>query len=144
MGINIYTSHVLNDEWDKKGIANTISLYATFPIPQRDQSSFSLYASAKRINVNAANPEADSGELNQIIAKHDPDTFVDLQNNKHVIDSTIEGNGKEAVVWFMEHVCVQLKKNSAHAVIKEINGSQAVVEFDDKSTQTVRHGDVQW
>lgn len=85
----VYTSHVLNGEWDEEGIANTISLYATFPIPQRNQSSISLYASAKRNNFKTANPDADSGKLNQIIAKHDPDTIVDLHNDKHVIDSTI-------------------------------------------------------
>ena len=47
-----------------------------------------------------------------------------------------------AAVWFMERVCVQVKSNNAQAVIKEINGSQAVVELEDKSTLTVQHGEV--
>ena len=81
------------------------------------------------------------GETDSVV-KHDPDTFVDLHNDNNVMDSTIEGTGEDAAVWFMERVCVQLKKNSAQAVIKEINGSQAVVEFEDKSTQTVRNGEV--
>ena len=82
------------------------------------------------------------GETDSVVKQHDPDTFVDLHNDNNVMDSTIEGTGEDAAVWFMERVCVQLKKNSAQAVIKEINGSQAVVEFEDKSTQTVRNGDV--
>jgi transcription elongation factor SPT5 len=81
------------------------------------------------------------GETDSVV-KHDPDTFVDLHNDNNVMDSTIEGTGEDAAVWFMERVCVQLNKNSAQAVIKEINGSQAVVEFEDKSTQTVRNGEV--
>jgi len=44
--------------------------------------------------------------------------------------------------WFMERVCVQVKSNNVQAVIKEINGSQAVVELEDKSTLTVQHGEV--
>lgn len=58
------------------------------------------------------------------------------------LDSTIDGTGEEVAVWFMERVCVQLKKNNAQAVIKDINGSQAVVELEDKTTQTVRNGEV--
>ena len=42
----------------------------------------------------------------------------------------------------MERVCVQLKKSNVQAVIKEINGSQAMVELEDNSTQTVRNGEV--
>jgi len=72
--------------------------------------------------------------------KQDPDTFGGMHDS--TMDSTIEGTGEEASVWFMERVCVQLKKNNAQAVIKDINGSQAVVELEDNSTQTVRNGDV--
>ena len=73
--------------------------------------------------------------------KQDPDTgFGGMHDNN--LDSTIDGTGEEAAVWFMERVCVQLKKNSAQAVIKDINGSQAVVELEDKTTQTVRNGEV--
>ena len=60
----------------------------------------------------------------------------------NTLDSTIDGTGEEAAVWFMERVCVQLKNNNAQAVIKDINGSQAVVELEDKTTQTVRNGEV--
>lgn len=81
------------------------------------------------------------GETESVV-KHDPDTFVDLHTDNNVMDSTIEGTGEEAAIWFMERVCVQLKKNNAQAVIKEINGSQAVVELEDKSIQTVRNGEV--
>lgn len=58
------------------------------------------------------------------------------------MDSTIDGNGEEAAAWFMERVCVQLKSNQAVAVIKEINGPNAVVELEDKTTQNVRNSDV--
>mmetsp|Transcript_39767 Transcript_39767/g.119560 ORF Transcript_39767/g.119560 Transcript_39767/m.119560 type:complete len:1121 (+) Transcript_39767:451-3813(+) len=51
--------------------------------------------------------------------------------------------GEEAAVWFMERVCVQLKKDDAPAVIKEIGSNNtAVVELEDKSTVTVRAGEV--
>ena len=42
-----------------------------------------------------------------------------------------------APVWFMERVCVQLKKNAAAAVIKEINGNMAVIELEDHTHLTV-------
>ena len=46
-------------------------------------------------------------------------------------------------VWFMERVCVELKSDNRHAVIKEINADKtAVVELEDKSTQTVRVDEV--
>jgi transcription elongation factor SPT5 len=66
-------------------------------------------------------------------------TYVDLRTDNNVTDSTVEDTGEEAAVWFMERVCVQVKKNNAQAVIKEINGSQAVVELEEKSIQTVRN-----
>lgn len=58
------------------------------------------------------------------------------------VDTTIEGTGEEAAVWFMERVCVQMKNNNANAVIKEINGSSAVVELEDGSNSTIRNGEV--
>jgi transcription elongation factor SPT5 len=64
-----------------------------------------------------------------------------MHGDSGVVDSTIEG-GEETAVWFMERVCVQLKQNNAEAVIKEINGSMALVELEDKTTTTVRNGDV--
>jgi transcription elongation factor SPT5 len=47
-----------------------------------------------------------------------------------------------APVWFMERVCVQLKKNSMTAVIKEINGSMAVIELEDHTTMNVGSSEV--
>lgn len=90
------------------------------------------------LDITARTPNI--GETESVI-KHDSDTF-DSRDETNVMDSTIDGNGEEAAVWFMERVCVQLKTNSAHAVIKEINGGQAVVELEDMSTLTVRNGDV--
>jgi len=78
----------------------------------------------------------------QSLIKQDDDPYVAMHTETSVMDSAMEGSGEDAAVWFMERVCVQLKKNSAQAVIKEINGSQAVVELEDKSTQTVRNGEV--
>jgi transcription elongation factor SPT5 len=47
----------------------------------------------------------------------------------------------ETPVWFMERVCVQMKSNEQPAVIKDINADKsAVIELGDKSTQTVRVG----
>ena len=44
--------------------------------------------------------------------------------------------------WFMERVCVQLKKNGANAVIRAIPGSQAMVEMEDRSTLLVRNDEI--
>lgn len=79
-----------------------------------------------------------TGEAESMV-KHDPDGYG---NDAGGMDTAMEGSGEEAAVWFMERVCVQLKKNTAQAVIKEINGSMAVVEMEDKSTLTVRNGEV--
>ena len=43
------------------------------------------------------------GETESVV-KHDPDTFVDLHTDNNAMDSTIEGTGEEAAVWFMERV----------------------------------------
>mmetsp|Transcript_2900 Transcript_2900/g.6155 ORF Transcript_2900/g.6155 Transcript_2900/m.6155 type:complete len:1188 (-) Transcript_2900:90-3653(-) len=73
--------------------------------------------------------------------KQEPDTYDHMHHDGGAM-GTIEGTGEEAAVWFMERVCVQLKQNDKHGVIKDINGSTAVVELEDKSTLTVRHGEV--
>lgn len=56
---------------------------------------------------------------------------------------TADGDAAETPVWFMERVCVQLKTNDDSAVIKEVTSdSTALVELEDKSTKTVRVGEV--
>lgn len=56
---------------------------------------------------------------------------------------TADGDAAETPVWFMERVCVQLKSNDGAAVIKEVTSdSTALVELEDKSTKTVRVGEV--
>lgn len=67
------------------------------------------------------------------------------RNNGGMDASAVGGGGDaSAAVWFMERVCVLLKQNNnAEAVIKEINGDgTALVELEDKSTMTVRGGEV--
>jgi transcription elongation factor SPT5 len=50
---------------------------------------------------------------------------------------------EEAPVWWMERVCIQTKSGDKTASIKEINANgTAVVELEDKSTTTLRPGDV--
>ena len=57
--------------------------------------------------------------------------------------TAMEAGREEPAVWFMDRVCVQLKKNNALAVIKEINGGTGVVDLeDDCSSVTVRPGEV--
>jgi len=58
--------------------------------------------------------------------------------------SQLEGGtvDEDAPIWFKERVCVQLKKYNCQAFIKNVNGSQAVVELNNSSTQTVCHEDV--
>lgn len=73
--------------------------------------------------------------------KQEPSGYSHMHGDSGAMDSAIEG-GEETAVWFMERVCVQLKQSNAEAVIKEINGSMAIVELEDKSTTTVRNGDV--
>eukprot|EP00934_Nitzschia_sp_Nitz4_P005032 Nitzschia sp. Nitz4//scaffold323_size20210//10282//13780//NITZ4_008694-RA/size20210-snap-gene-0.1-mRNA-1//1//CDS//3329547873//5022//frame0 len=56
---------------------------------------------------------------------------------------THDADSGETAVWFMERVCVQMKGDERPAVIKEINADKsAVVEFPDKSTESVRVADV--
>ena len=74
--------------------------------------------------------------------KQEPTGYGHMHGDSGVVDSTIEGNGEETAVWFMERVCVQIKQNNAEAVIKEVNGSMALIELGDKTTTTVRNGDV--
>ena len=74
--------------------------------------------------------------------KQEPDAYDHMHHDTGAIGTTIEGSDEEAAVWFMERVCVQLKRNDAHAIIKEINGSTALVELEDKSMVTVRNGEV--
>ena len=74
--------------------------------------------------------------------KQEPTGYGHMHGDSGVVDSTIEGNGEETAVWFMERVCVQIKQNNTEAVIKEINGSMALIELGDKTTTTVRNGDV--
>ena len=45
--------------------------------------------------------------------------------------------GEDSAVWFMERVCVQVKATGRAAVIKEINGKTAVIEYEDKSTDSL-------
>jgi transcription elongation factor SPT5 len=56
---------------------------------------------------------------------------------------TADGDAAETPVWFMERVCVQLKSNEDSAVIKEVTSdNSALVELEDKTTRTVRVGEV--
>lgn len=56
---------------------------------------------------------------------------------------THEESGGDTAVWFMERVCVQLKSDDRAAVIKDISADKtALVELEDKSTQSVRVDDV--
>lgn len=48
------------------------------------------------------------------------------------------GDDEETPVWFMERVCVQIKGQSANAVIKEINNKTATVELEDKTSKSLR------
>ena len=48
------------------------------------------------------------------------------------------GDDEENPVRFMERVCVQIKGQSVHAVIKEITNKTATVELEDKSTRNLR------
>ena len=51
-------------------------------------------------------------------------------------------DGEEAPVWFMERVCVELKKDKSKAVIKETNNNVAVVELEEKNTtETINASD---
>jgi len=63
-------------------------------------------------------------------------------------DATLEPSigegdgGEEAAVWFMERVCVETKVGSKQAVIKDVTGNSAMVEFDDKTNKNVHAGDL--
>lgn len=50
-------------------------------------------------------------------------------------------DGEEAPVWFMERVCVELKKDNSTAVIKETNNNIAIVELENKSSLKIKASD---
>jgi tetratricopeptide (TPR) repeat protein len=58
----MFTSHVFNGELDEEGNVNRITLYATFPIPNRIQSSFTLYATATMSQIKRMYPETKASE----------------------------------------------------------------------------------
>ena len=59
----LFTSQVFNGELDEEGNVNRITLFASFPIPNCDQSPFTLYASAKMSEIKSMNPESNSNEI---------------------------------------------------------------------------------
>jgi hypothetical protein len=61
--ICLFISDVFNGEINEEGNANRIALYAAFSIPNRIQSSFTLYATATLKNVKRMNPEFNSSEI---------------------------------------------------------------------------------
>lgn len=50
-------------------------------------------------------------------------------------------DGQQAPVWFMERVCIDLKRSDKSAVIKDVHNNSAVVELEDKTTQNVSFGE---
>ena len=61
--ICVFISQVFNDEFDEDGDINRIALYAAFSIPNRIQSSFTLYATSTMKNVKRRNLEFNSSEI---------------------------------------------------------------------------------
>ena len=54
-----------------------------------------------------------------------------------------EADPEERPAWFMERVAVQIKSSQKQGVIKEIQGdNSALIELEDKSTQTVKVNDL--
>lgn len=79
-------------------------------------------------------PKQEPGTSTQVAIKREP-ARSEME--------TADGDAAETPVWFMERVCVQLKSSDATAVIKEITSdSSALIELEDKTTQTVRVGEV--
>jgi len=79
------------------------------------------------------NNHANDTPVSSIMPKEEPD---------YTLGASTMGadDGHQAPVWFMERVCIQLKDETA-AVIKDVNNNSAIVELDDKTTQTVSCGD---
>lgn len=87
-----------------------------------------------------AEPMDDNGNLSAAAA---PAASAVKREEPSTEMETHAADGEEAPVWFMERVCVQVKKGDQAAVIKEINADKtALVELGDKTTQTVRVDDV--
>lgn len=62
---------------------------------------------------------------------------------KREIKNEMEDMGDETPPWFMERVYISLKGNEKQGVIKEIHADKsAMVEFEDKSTRTIRAGEI--
>lgn len=79
-------------------------------------------------------PKQEPGRIGQVAIKREP-----ARNEMEADD----GDAAETPVWFMERVCVVLKNSEKTAVIREVTSdSTALVELEDKSTKTVRVGEV--
>ncbi len=61
--ICLFISDVFIGEIKEEGNANMITLYASFPIPNLIQSSFTLYATATMSEIKSRNPESNSSEI---------------------------------------------------------------------------------
>lgn len=82
----------------------------------------------------------DNGKVNDTasgikILKEEPDYGI------HDASAMGADDGQQAPVWFMERVCIQLKRNEKSAVIKDVNNNSAVIELEDKSTMTLSSGE---
>lgn len=68
------------------------------------------------------------------VPKQESDFGMSLRTVSDMGVSTMGDSGAAAPVWFMERVCIQLKKNDKFAVIKEVQNNTALVELEDKTS----------
>ena len=61
--ICVFASGVLNGEFKDRNHSTTSSIFAVFPIPNRIQSSFTLYTTATMSETKRMNPESNLHEI---------------------------------------------------------------------------------
>ncbi len=91
----------------------------------------------------ASTSNGQSNESNvPTIPKEEPIDYG-AQRGQIQVDASTMGaaDGEQAPVWFIERVCIQLRKNDQFAVIKEVDNNSAMVEMDDKNTLRVSSGE---
>ena len=80
------------------------------------------------------------------IPKEEPDYArqMDASSSTHMNmgGHTHDHDGEQAPVWFMERVCITLRKNEQPAAIKDVSNNTATIEMEgDKSSHKVSSGE---
>eukprot|EP00547_Thalassionema_nitzschioides_P001795 CAMPEP_0194217142 /NCGR_PEP_ID=MMETSP0156-20130528/20435_1 /TAXON_ID=33649 /ORGANISM="Thalassionema nitzschioides, Strain L26-B" /LENGTH=1074 /DNA_ID=CAMNT_0038946099 /DNA_START=105 /DNA_END=3329 /DNA_ORIENTATION=+ len=94
---------------------------------------------------SAANENGQSSQPSSVpqpAVKEENSSSIPTQVKREAIEpDSMDGDGEETPVWFLDRVCVKLKNDQSTGVIREVNGKSATVEVDS-GTKSVRSGEI--